>query len=122
MFCHYGSRERNHCHTQQQQQVQREKNVITFPDMAEHAVMVDPHDPDVGEARDKGQVRWPLPAQLVGQAALRLGGDLDFKDQQCDGDREYGVRKCLDASGLRLHNGSALGSSQSGICLGKVLQ
>ncbi len=60
-------------------------------------MVVDPHDPDDGEADDVRGQRRPLRAQLVGQVAVaaRLS---DRQDQQRDGDGEYPIAEGLDSS------------------------
>src|SRR5919109_790707 len=73
--------------------------------MAEHRVVVDPHDPDRYEADRIRDVGGPEVEKHVAEVALcgRLV-DADGEDQERDCDREDSVAECLRAPGLHAQN------------------
>jgi hypothetical protein len=77
----------------------------------EEAVVVDPHDEDGAEAQEKGDGGWPEMQQRVNELAAGVGivvgdeGDVDFEDQQGDGNGKDTIAEGFDASGLPVHGG-----------------
>src|SRR5262249_25071777 len=66
-------------------------------EVAEHRVVVEPHDADDREADEEGGVRGPLVPQ-AGTEVLEVVGRGDREHEQRDGDREHAVTERLEAS------------------------
>jgi len=94
-------RERQQRGPQQQQQVEEHQSAVGPLDLAEHRVVVDPHDAEDGEAGQIGGELRPLLDQRRPEvlAGLELR-DVQFEDEQGDRDREDAVAEGLNARGL----------------------
>ena len=84
----HSGRERDRRHTQEQQKVENEQQIVTALDMGKQAVVIHPHDADEGKTHGKGNVRGPLFKQLSRQLTAAWARNLDLQNQQGDGNGE----------------------------------
>src|SRR5258708_10066830 len=65
--------------------------------------MAHPHDAGESKAQEKGKIRRPLAQQCGCQRTLTGVRDLDFEDQQGNGNGKDAVRERFNARCFRLH-------------------
>jgi len=68
--------------------------------------MVHPHHTDEREADQESELGRPLPQQLQCQGSIGRLGDLNFKNQERDGDREHTIGKSLHSPCLAVQSGT----------------
>jgi hypothetical protein len=79
-----------------QREVQIHEVAVDALEVAEHRVVVEPHDADDGKAHEICHVRWPLVCERVTEVSevLRRG---NRQHEQRDRDREHAVAERLEA-------------------------
>src|SRR5258708_28916681 len=78
-------RKRKPCNAEKYDQVERNEPIIVLADQCEQPVVVEPHDTDRHEARQKCEVRWPEGYQNASKGPARgFGRHVDAEDQQGD--------------------------------------
>ena len=75
--------------------------MIGDPDVAEHLVVVEPQNPDDGEADYEAYVAGSLLSEAVGERSA-LGVDVHLEDEQGNSDGEDAVTEGLDSAGVNL--------------------
>src|SRR5579863_9066813 len=103
MLRQHGRRKRNRSYTQQKKKVQKQKRIIRSLDVSEQAMVIDPHNPDEGETKDKGKIRGPLPEKLDGELSAASSRNLDFQNQQSNSNGKNAVREGFDARRFFFH-------------------
>ena len=83
---------------------------IDVADAGERRVVVLPHDPDIQERRQVGDVGRPLLQQTLAELARRDVRDTQVEHQQGDHDGVHGVTERFDAAGVRQPGEALLGT------------
>ncbi len=78
--------------------IKQEELLVDPTDPIEHGMMINPNSADHHEANCIGQIRRPQLQQSISQIGSRR--NLNFKDEQSNGDGENAVAKCFEAIGL----------------------
>src|SRR5579872_4260311 len=99
----HGRGEGNRTYTQQKQQIQEKERVVGTFDVSEQAMVIDPHNPNKSEAYDECNIRWPLLEELSSKISAASAWDLDFQNEQSDGNREHTIREGFDARSFFFH-------------------
>src|SRR5580698_10456365 len=66
-------------------------------------MVIDPHNPDEGETEDKGKIRGPLAQKLNGKISAAGSRNLDFQNEQSNGNGKNAVRESFDPRCLFFH-------------------
>ena len=110
---HEVGREGQHGDEQQQAQVGEEGEPVDLPHAREHAVVVDPNDPDDEKAHQIGEVGRPL----IGELSAQLPGRRhvsprhgEVEHEQRDRNGEDAVAEGFEAAGTHRHHGNDHGA------------